>query len=98
MTAMLAAGPEGTLSAGWEFPVKVSAALALERLQPQRQQRAGGHRPAGVRQQVPGDGAWFDDRVAPVVEADPLRQQFGAEAAAVTPGAVDPELQPLAHP
>src|SRR6266566_3897327 len=62
------------------------------RAQPQGEERAAGHRPAGVLEQVLGHLAAGDDRVAPVVEPDQLRQQLGAQPVAVAPGAVDGQL------
>src|ERR1700693_3687269 len=49
----------------------------------------------GEFRQVVGDRASFDDRVAPVVQADHLREQLGAEAVSVATDPVD--LEDLAH-
>src|SRR5438270_10028482 len=40
-----------------------------------------------------GKRACLDDRVAPIVEADWLGEELGAEAMAVAPGAVDRQLE-----
>jgi hypothetical protein len=45
----------------------------------------------GQRHEVIWDVGPIDDRIAPIVEADQLRQQLGALAVAVTFDAVDRE-------
>src|SRR4051794_8782885 len=62
----------------------------------QRQLGAGLTCTLGMLHELVGKGAAVDDRVAPVVEVDPLREELGADAVA---GARDRvHLQVLAHP
>ena len=64
----------------------------------QRQRRAGVRGPAGVGQQVRRYGSGVDDRIAPLVERDPLGEQLGAQPArrrsgsSRRPGARSPPL------
>src|SRR5581483_73267 len=58
-------------------------------LEPEREHRAGGDRAPGMRFELRRDGLGSDDRVAPVVEVDPFREELGAETVPVTGDRVD---------
>ena len=49
------------------------------------------------RVRAPRGSVWVDDRVAPVVERDPLREELGAEAVPVAGDRVDAERALIAH-
>src|SRR6266566_8461103 len=55
------------------------------------------NRALGKWYEVFGDGSGGDDRIAPVVEADQLRQQFRAKPAPIAFDAVDGQHERLAH-
>src|SRR4051794_24990498 len=59
--------------------------------QPQRELWAGVRGLACVCDQLAGDRLAVDDRVAPLVELDALRQQLGAEAVAGAGDRIDPD-------
>jgi hypothetical protein len=62
--------------------------------QHQRKRRAGGNGPPGQREQLVRDGARSDDRVAPRIGGDQLRQQLNAQAMRVAGNGVDPQCRP----
>ena len=72
-------------------PEELLALLPCQK-QPQSEDRALGHRLAGVRQKLAGDRTGFKDGVAPFVEANHLREQLGAETVAVAADPVDLDL------
>src|SRR4051794_18160529 len=59
--------------------------------QPQRELRAGVRGLARVGDQLTWDRLAVDDRIAPLVELDPLREQLGAQAMAGAGDRVDPD-------
>src|SRR3954462_6283942 len=67
----------------------------LDVAQPQRQRRARPHGAQCVLAQLRRDLVVEDDRIAPVVELDPLGEELGAQAVPVAGDRV--KLDPLAH-
>jgi len=63
--------------------------------QSQSQDRTGIDRPPGMLEDARRDVARLDDRIAPVIEADQLREQLSAKRMTVAADPVD--LQDLAH-
>jgi len=67
--------------------------VALDRRDPEGGQ--GGPDALGMLDEAGRNRAGFDDRVAPVIEADQLREKLGAEPMTIAANAVD--VQCLAH-
>src|SRR5690349_570387 len=67
-------------TSSWGWTILCRRARLLEQ---EREHRAGGDRALRVLLQARRDGRRVDDRVAPLVERDPLRQELGAEPVAL---------------
>jgi hypothetical protein len=66
-------------------------------LEPQGEHRACVDTTAGMVEQVCFDRCLVDDRVAPIIELYPLRQQLRANAASIAGDRIDVQREPQRH-
>ena len=76
---------------------KPACRLGRSHSQPERLHRALRDRASGMPFEWRWQWRWVDDRIAPVVERDPLWEELGAEAVSIAVDRVDRDRLPLLH-